>query len=427
MIVTIGVLFGGLLIFLFFDFPLVAAIGIPTAVVMLLNDMNISVFAQRLYTAADSFTLLAIPFFMLAGKIMEYGGMSRRIVHLANSLVGWMTGGLGHVVVASCAFFGALTGSAPATTAAIGSVLIPEMKEKGYPDDFCAGLTAVSGTLGIIIPPSIPLIVYGVATSTPVGALFIAGIIPGLFLMACLMLMTYIQAKKRNIEQTAQFKMQEVFISLKDAIWALMVPIIILGGIYGGIFTPTEAGAVACVYGFMVAFFVYKEVKLSDLSDIFGGTITSTVMVMSLIAVSGAFSWVLTVEGVSAAMGKVIEVIAVNKYIFLILVNLILLFMGCFFETTAAILIAVPILFPVAQKFGIDPVHFGLIVAINLGFGMATPPIGENQYIAAAIAKVPFEKEVKAALPFLVTAIVGLLLITFIPGIALWLPLALGA
>ena len=426
MALTVLILFGGLLLLLFFNFPLMAAIGIPTAAVMLLNGLNVSVFAQRLFTATDSFTLLAIPFFMLAGKIMELGGMSKRIVRLANSLVGWITGGLGHVMIAACAFFGALTGSAPATTAAIGSVLIPDMKEHGYPSDFCAGLAAVSGTLGIIIPPSIPLIVYGVATGTPVGTLFIGGIMPGLFLSAALMVMTYFQAKKREITQVTTFTGREVWNAFTNSILAILVPVIILGGIYGGIFTPTEAGAVACVYGFIVAFFIYKEISIKDLKEILGGAISSTVMVLSLIAVSGAFSWVLTVQGISTAVGAFIELIAVNKYLFLLLVNLLLLFMGCFFETTAAILIAVPILFPIAADFGINPVHFGLIVCINLGFGMATPPIGENQYIAAAIAKVPIEKEIKAALPFLLTAFLGLAIITYVPQLVLWLPTVLG-
>ena len=245
-------------ILLFFNAPLVVAIGLSTIIVLLMEEYNIAIFAQRTLMAANSFPLLAIPFFMLAGKLMDVGGMSKRIVRLANCLVGWMTGGLGHVVVLASAFFGALSGSAPATTAAIGSTLIPEMKQKGFPPDYVAGLQAVSGSLGTIIPPSIPMIIYGVATGTSIGKLFIGGIVPGILLSAFLMVMVYFTSKKREIKQTGTFSFKELVASFIDSIWALLVPIIILGGIYGGIFTPTEAGAVAVVYGFIAATFIYK-------------------------------------------------------------------------------------------------------------------------------------------------------------------------
>lgn len=400
-------LFGLLLVLLFFNVPLAVAIGFPTAVAMLLCGNPIPTLAQRTYVSVDAFSLMAIPFFMFAGKLMEVGGMSRRIVRFANCLVGWMTGGLSHVVILASAFFGALSGSAAATTAAIGSTMIPEMEKKGYPKDYTAGLQAVAGALGVIIPPSITMIVYAITAGCSTGKLFMAGIGPGIVLALCLMLTARFESKRRNIQQTGTFSIKEFFASLLDAIPALLVPVIILGGIYSGIFTPTEAGAVAAVYGFLVAVFWYKEVNLSNIKAVLGGTITNTVLVMFIVGASGAFSWLLTLGGVSSLVGKAVLSIATNKYVFLLLSNLIFIFIGCFIESCAGILIVTPILAPIAMGLGIDPIHYGVIMIVNLALGLATPPVGENQYIAAAIANVPFEDEVKASLPFLAAGFVA--------------------
>ena len=421
-LVTTLLLFGTLLLLLFFGTPLLVAIGLPTAVVMLLSGMNVAAFAQRMFVAVDSFTMMAIPFFMLAGKLMEVGGMSRRIVRFADCLVGWMTGGLAHVIVVASAFFGALSGSAAATCAAIGSTLIPDMKRKGYPADFVAGLQAVAGGLGVIIPPSITMIMYGVCSGTSIGKLFVAGILPGIFLALCLMLTVRVEAGKRRIKQTSTFSGKELLKSFLDAIPALMVPIIILGGIYGGFFSPTEAGAVACVYGFLVGVFWYKEVNRDNIGAILGGALVNTVMVLIIVSASGAFSWLLTSNGVASLLGRAIGSVATNRFLFLLFSNLIFLLIGCFIESVAGILIVTPILLPQALALGIDPVHYGVIMVVNLALGLTTPPVGENQYIAAAIADIPFEQEFKASLPFLLTNFIALMVITYVPQLSLWLP-----
>lgn len=421
-LVTTLLLFGTLLLLLFFGAPLLVAIGLPTAVVMLLSGMNVAAFAQRMFVAVDSFTMMAIPFFMLAGKLMEVGGMSRRIVRFADCLVGWMTGGLAHVIVVASAFFGALSGSAAATCAAIGSTLIPDMKRKGYPADFVAGLQAVAGGLGVIIPPSITMIMYGVCSGTSIGKLFVAGILPGIFLALCLMLTVRVEAGKRRIKQTSTFSGKELLKSFLDAIPALMVPIIILGGIYGGFFSPTEAGAVACVYGFLVGVFWYKEVNRDNIGAILGGALVNTVMVLIIVSASGAFSWLLTSNGVASLLGRAIGSVATNRFLFLLFSNLIFLLIGCFIESVAGILIVTPILLPQALALGIDPVHYGVIMVVNLALGLTTPPVGENQYIAAAIADIPFEQEFKASLPFLLTNFIALMVITYVPQLSLWFP-----
>lgn len=421
-IATTIVLFGLLLLLLFFNVPLMVAIGLPTAVVMILSGMNPATLAQRMFSSADAFTLMAIPFFMFAGKLMEVGGMSKRIVRFANCLVGWMTGGLAHVIILASAFFGALSGSAAATCAAIGSTLIPDMKKQGYPADMVAGLQSVAGGLGIIIPPSISMIVYGVCSNTSIGKLFIGGILPGILIAVFLMITVYWQSKKRGIRQTGTFTFKELGASFLDAIPALLVPVIILGGIYGGIFSPTEAGAVAALYALLVGIFWYKEVNLSNIGAIVGGSTTNTVLVMLTISISGAFSWLLTCNGVSGLLSDAIGVIATNRVIFLLFANLVLLFVGMFIETCAGILIVTPILFPVAMELGIDPVHFGVIISVNLALGLTTPPVGENQYIAAAIAEVPFEQEFKASIPFLIANFLALAVITFVPQLTTFLP-----
>ncbi|GAB1485804.1 hypothetical protein MASR2M79_08510 [Aminivibrio sp.] len=326
------------------------------------------------------------------------------------------------MIVVASAFFGALSGSAAATCAAIGSTLIPEMKKKGYPVDFVAGLQAVAGGLGVIIPPSITMIMYGVVSQTSIGKLFIAGIVPGILIAIFLMVTVYFEARKRDIKQTGTFTWKEFVSSFLDAVPALMVPIIILGGIYGGIFSPTEAGAVAAVYGFVIAVFWYKEVNLGNIAQVMGGAVINTVLVLIIVSASGAFSWLLTINGVSNLLCDSIGSFATSKVVFLLLANLIFLFAGCFIESVAAILIVTPILLPTALNLGVDPVHFGVIMVVNLALGLTTPPVGENQYIAAAIAGIPFEEEVRGSLPFLLANFVALMFITFIPEISLWLP-----
>ncbi|MDR1646445.1 MAG: TRAP transporter large permease [Zoogloeaceae bacterium] len=422
---TITLILFGLLIFLLvLNVPLVAAIGIPTVVVMILYDMNVATFAQRAYASVDSFTMMAIPFFMLAGKLMEIGGMSARIVRFAESLIGWIRGGLAYVVVLASTFFGALSGSAAATCAAIGSIMIPEMKKREYPPDFIAALQAAAGGIGVIIPPSITMIMYGVTSGTSIGDLFIAGIIPGLTMGFCLMVAIYLKKRKNPcaaMQYRESFSGKKFLKAFIDAFFALMVPVIILGGIYSGVFTASEAGAVACLYGFLIGFYWYREINLRNFFEIMGGTITNTVLVMLIVAVSGAFSWLLTFSGVAKSLGAFVSNVTAGYVTFLLVSNVIFLIMGMFIESVAAILIITPILHPIAMSFGVNSVHFGIIMVVNLAIGLITPPVGENQYIAAAIAGIPFEQVLKAIIPFFVSLMVALMAITYVPSLSLFL------
>ncbi|KJS83663.1 MAG: C4-dicarboxylate ABC transporter permease [Peptococcaceae bacterium BICA1-8] len=416
------VLFGSLVAGLAIGIPIAVAIGMSVLISFLFVDMPLAAMAQRMYASVNSFTLLAIPFFMLAGSLMETGGMSRRLVRFANSIVGTLAGGLAHVQVLASCFFAALSGSSPATTAAIGSALIPEMKRKGYPPEFSAAVQSISGTIGTIIPPSIPMVVYGVVANESIGKLFAAGFIPGLIYGGSFMVLIYFISKKRGYVSAEKFSGKECWVSFKEAIWALLVPIIILGGIYSGIFTPTEAGAVAAVYGLFAGVVIYKELNLKNIADVFAKSATNTAMVLLIISASSAFSWIMTVKGVASLVGGWFAAMSGGPVIFLLLAILLLLFMGCFMETIASVLIVTPVLLPVAKSLAIDPILFGIVVVMTLSLGMSTPPVGENLYIAASIAGISFEDLLKNIWPFIIAAILVILLITFVPGIALFLP-----
>ncbi|MBN1333276.1 MAG: TRAP transporter large permease subunit, partial [Synergistales bacterium] len=375
---TAIVLFTSLIVFLVLNVPIAFAIGLASVVGFLYSGIDLMAVAQRMLGSVNSFTLLAIPFFMLAGSLMQTGGMSRRLVRFASAIVSTLPGGLGHVQVLASCFFAALSGSSPATTAAIGSALIPEMKKRGYPPEFAASVQAVSGTIGTIIPPSIPMVVYGVVAGQSIGELFAAGFIPGLLCGFSLMVVVYWKSKKHGYGNPQVFSAKELWDSFKDAFWALMVPVIILGGIYSGMFTPTEAGAVAAVYGLIVGVFVYKELNFSNIIHVFSTAAANTAMVLLIIASSSVFSWLMTIKGVAAMVGAWFASVSGSPAGFLALFILLGLFLGCFMETVSIILIVTPVLFPVAKQFGIDPIHFGIIMTMTLSLGMATPPVGEN-------------------------------------------------
>lgn len=416
------VLFGSLFVGLFGGIPIAVAIGLATLIGFIYSGIDLTSYAQEMYSSIDSFTLLAIPFFMLAGSLMEEGGMSRRIVRLADALFGRLTGGLAQVQVVASTFFAAMSGSSPATTAAIGTALIPEMKRRGYLPEYAGAVQAVSGTIGTIIPPSIPMIIFGVSVGVSVGKLFVGGILPGILYAASLMIVVHITSKKKKLVSQTEFSWSEVWDAFKDAIWALLVPIIILGGIYFGIFTPTEAGAVASVYGFIACSWIYKELDFGTFKRVLAKASINTSMVLLIIAASTTFSWLMSIQGITKVIGQWFVAVSSGKYIFLLLTIILLLLLGCFIETIANILIVTPILYPVALSLGIDPIHFGVLMVVTLSLGMATPPVGENLYIAASIANVPFEKLLKDIVPFILAAIVAVLLIAFIPQITLFLP-----
>ncbi|MEW9669892.1 TRAP transporter large permease [Ammoniphilus sp. 3BR4] len=418
-----AVLFLSLLGLLGVGVPIAIALGLSSAIAVWWGGgIPLIILAQRAFTSIDSFPLMAVPFFILAGALMETGGISRRLVHFANSLTGHITGGLGLVAVVTSMFFAAISGSSAATVAALGSILIPAMVKRGYHRNFGGAVQAVSGELGVIIPPSIPMILYAVTTETSIGDMFMAGVVPGLMIGLSLMITVYFIAKKRGYASEQRMSWAERWQAFKDAILALFMPVIILGGIYGGIFTPTEAAGVAVAYAFIVGVFIYKEIKWKDLLPILGHSTVTSAIIMFIIANAGLFGWILSREGVPQMVAEFFTNISPNPIIFLLCVNLLLFMVGMFFETGASIIILAPLLAPVAMKFGIDPVHFGMIMIVNLAMGMCTPPVGVNLFISCQIAQIKLEDITKAILPFIVVLIVDLLLISFIPQISLWLP-----
>lgn len=420
---TIAIItFLSLFAFILMGVPIAIAIGLASTVGFLADGNSLLQMINTVASGVDSFTILAVPYFLFAGTIMEKGGMSKRIVQFAESLICWMSGGLAHVVVIASMFFAALSGSAPATCAAIGSAMIPQMKEKGYPAEFSAALQSVAATIGPIIPPSIGMIVYGVAAGVSIGKLFAAGIIPGILYGVALMIESGRVCKKENIGYTKPFDGKEVWRTFKESIWALLVPGIILGGIYSGIFTPTESGAVAAVYAIVVGTVIYKELNLKDLLRTFAQSAANTAMILTILACSTAFSWIITSAGIGKTLGDWFMNITTSPIIFMGLVVVLLLFMGCFLDSNAIILIVTPVLAPVATALGVDLVHFGVVVVMVTCLGISTPPVGENLYIAAGIAGVKFESMVPYVIRFVVAAALICFLIAFVPQISLFIP-----
>jgi C4-dicarboxylate transporter DctM subunit len=354
---------------------------------------------------------------------METGGLSKRIVRVANVLMGSYTGGLATVTVIACAFFAAISGSGPATVAAIGSIMIPAMIEKGYSKDFSSAVAASGGALGILIPPSIVMVVYGVVGSVSVGDLFIAGIIPGIFISAVLILVGYLISKKNGFKGSGhKFSIKEFITAVKDAFWALLTPVIILGGIYGGIFTPTEAAVVAVVYGFIVGAFIYKELRLDAIYNALYKTAITVGSVMIIIGVATTFGRLLTMYQIPHKMAIFLSNISTNKFIILMLINLFLLFIGMFMETLATIIILTPLLLPVVTNLGVDPIHFGILLVVNSEIGFLTPPLGVNLFVASGISKISLERITRAILPFIFGLLVAITILTLIPQLSTFLP-----
>lgn len=421
MIATL-LLFGLLLLFIAMSIPIGIAIGIATAISLALTtNIPMSMIAQKCFTGLDSFPLLAIPFFILAGTLMCTGGIARRLVNLAQSLVGFLTGALAMVTVLACMFFAAISGSGPATVAAIGSFMIPEMKEKKYDPSFAAALAASAGTIGVIIPPSIPFVIYGVVAQVSIGDMFIVGIIPGVIIGISLMALVYFISKKNKyVSDISEFNIKRAKISFKESIWALFIPIIILGGIYGGIFTPTEAAVVAIVYSIIVGKFVYKELTMQAIYKSLKQTALLNGATQFMMGLSFAFANYLTMAQVPQFISKVLMGLHSPSLVFL-LINIFLLMVGCFIDNIAAMVILIPILLPVVVQMGMDPLLFGLILSFNLAIGFVTPPYGVNLFVAAAISKLKIEDISRGIVPFITVLIICLLLFTYIPGISLGL------
>jgi tripartite ATP-independent transporter DctM subunit len=404
-----------------FSVSIAVSIGLASIVGISVANANMLLVAKEIFNSINKFPLAAIPFFILAGNLMETGGISRRLVEFAKSLVGGIQGGLAASCVLTCMIFAAVSGSSVATTFAIGAILIPALVKHGYPVGYAAALQATSAELGVIIPPSIPMILYGVSAEVSIGELFIAGIGPGLFIGIALMIFAVIYARFKGYGKDDHVGKMDVLPATRQAALALLMPVIILGGIYGGIFTPTEASAVAVFYALVVGVFIYREIKLPDLVVIFRKSVLSSAVVMFIIANAGLFSFMITRAGVPDMIGAWLADVLKSPAYFLLGVNAALFIIGMFIETSASIIVLAPILAPVAMRFGIDPVHFGMVMVVNLALGMITPPFGVNLFAACTVARISLDRIIPRLLPFVLTVIACLMVVTYFPGLSLYL------
>lgn len=404
------------------------ALGAPIAIAILVASMGgMALFtplpfvlvAQRLVTTIDSFPLMAIPFFILAGNLMEAGGISQRLVEFAKSLVGGVQGGLAASCVLTCMIFASVSGSSVATTFAIGAIIVPAMLRHGYPRPFAASLQATSAELGVIIPPSIPLILYGVSAEVSIGELFVAGIGPGLLIAAALMAYVLLVCRAKGWGVDDREGRLPVLTAARQAVWALVMPVIIIGGIYRGVFTPTEASAVAVVYALLVGALIHRSLTWRAGWEALKRSVIASAVILFIIAAAGLFSFLITRAGVPAAIGAWIGAIIEDPLLFLLAVNAFLFVVGMFIETSAAIIVLAPILAPIAVGFGVDPVHFGLVMVVNLALGMITPPFGVNLFAACQVAEIPLERIIGRLVPFVLVIVACLMVITYVPGITL--------
>ena len=421
------VLFLSFFVFLFLSFPIAVAMGLACVLAILFQgDMSLTTVAQKLFTGLDSFPLLAVPLFILAGAFMETGGISVRLVKLASVMVGWIRGGLGMVSIVGTIFFSGISGSSTADTAAIGSIMIPSMAKRGYPRPLATAIVASAGAMGVLIPPCIIMILYGVATNTSIGFLFAAGFMPGALMGLALMAMTYVIAGKENLPREPRASCGEALQATWNAIPPLLMPIIILGGILSGVFTATESAVVAVIYGLLLSMVVYRELNLRDIPGILLSSSKLTGMVMLMVGMSSVFAWIVTAQRIPHGITEAMMNFSQEPWVFLLLVNVLLLFVGMFIDVTPAIITFSPILFPIAMQLGIDPVHFGIVMVSNLGIGFITPPVGSCLYVAAGIGRVSIESVVKRIMPFFGMMVVTLILITYWPGMTLFVPRMLG-
>jgi C4-dicarboxylate transporter DctM subunit len=418
-------------LFLFSCLFFFMAIGMPVAICLGLSSLlTIAFFANdslaslsiKLYETSEHYTLLAIPFFILAGALMSTGGVARRMVDFAIAAVGHLRGGLAIASILACMLFAAVSGSSPATVVAVGSIVIAGMVRSGYPKPFAAGVICNSGTLGILIPPSIVMVVYAAVTEVSVGRMFMAGVIPGLLLGLMLAMAVHWRVRKLNIEPTPRAPLREVLGKFRESLWGLALLVIIMGGIYGGVFTPTEAAAVSAVYALIVAVFIYRDLKFKDLPEVFVDASRTTVMLMFIVANAMLFAHVLTTERIPQTIAEQIVAYGMEPWMFLLVVNVILLIAGNFMEPTGIILILAPIFFPIATQLGIDPIHLGIIMVVNMEIGMVTPPVGLNLFVTSGITGMSIMQVTHAALPWLLVLLLFLGLITYIPEISLFLP-----
>lgn len=416
-------LFIMLFVFMLSGMPIAVALGLSSVLtIMFFGDASLASLSLKLLNTSEHFTLLAIPFFILSGAFMTTGGVARRMVHFANACIGHLHGGLGMASVLACMLFAAVSGSSPATVVAVGSIVIAGMVRSGYTREFAAGVICNAGTLGILIPPSIVIVVYAAATESSVGKLFMAGVIPGILLGLMMMIAIYVRARMLDLPLQPRASLREILLAGRDSLWGLLLLVIILGGIYGGIFTPTEAAAVAAVYAFVVAVFIYRDIGMKQVPRVLLDAAKISVMLMFLIANALLFAYVLTTERIPQEIAEQIISMGMSPWQFLIVVNILLLVAGNFMEPTGIILILAPILLPIAGQLGIDPIHLGIIMVVNLEIGMVTPPVGLNLFVTSGITGMTIMEVVRAALPWLSVLLFFLVLVTYIPALSLWLP-----
>ena len=420
---VLGILLGVFLLLMALGVPIAVAMGMASvAALTIATDLPIVAVGQRMLVILDSFPFLALPFFILAGLFMEQGGITRRLVDFAAIFVGRITGGLAQVLIGSNLVISGTSGSAVADCAATGTVLIPAMAKAGYSRAFAAALTSAAATAGPLIPPSIMFVLYGAIASVSIGQLFIAGVVPGLIVGVYLSVAAYVISKRRGYPMLPPVTLAEAVRTTIKAMPALLMPIVVLGGIIGGVFTPTEAGAIAAVYGFLVSMFVYKEMKWSQLSGMLVSAGVMTAAVMLIVSAASLFSWLLTRERAPDMLTGALTSLTSNPVVFLLLVNILLLVLGSFLEAVSLLIMITPIMAPLALAYGIDPIHFGVVLVLNLTIGLNTPPVGMNMFIVCAISKITVGEYTREALPFLFALVLVLLLITYVPQTVLWLP-----
>ena len=419
-----AVLFIVLIIALVVNVPVGIAIGVSSLAAVLADGRLSSTYiVQQLVTSADSFPLMAIPLFILAGELMSAGGVSKRILNVCNVFFGRITGGRAIVTVIVCLFFAAGAGSGPATVAAVGSMVVPTMLEKGYSKSFTLALIATAGSIGVVIPPSIPMVIYGVSTSTSISGMFMAGFLPGILIGIGLIICCYFYCKKQGWKgDDRRYTAKEKLAAIWDAKWALINPVIILGGIYAGIFTPTEAAAVAAVYAFICGTFIHRELNIKNIFDPIAASCSTTGTTMVIIGCATAFTKILTIQRIPDMITKGISGLTTNYVLILLLINLLLLIVGCFMDTTPAMMVLSPILLPIALSIGMNPIHFGVIMVVNLAIGFITPPLGINLFVAARVGREPLETVTSGIVRFMVVMLICLMLITFIPAISMLIP-----